>query len=161
LGHYHAKTFLRGNCGGFAGVCEYRDNAGVCRRWKCCRWSNRRPRCRNHYRGGGRRAALLRATTAGLCGPRALLLLDARRAGMGWLSRRVDLSSHQSLRVRFTRPAPPAMLLAHFVGDALSRQAHELGEGRVRPARSTGQRGNEARHRSVAVTIGGSASRMR
>ncbi len=47
----------------------------------------------------------------------------------------------------------PAMLLAHFVGDASSRQTHELGERRVRPARATGQRGNEAGHGCVAVTV--------
>ena len=45
------------------------------------------------------------------------------------------------------------MLLADFVGDADPRQAHELGERRVRPARSARECGNETSHRRVVVTI--------
>jgi hypothetical protein len=32
---------------------------------------------------------------------------------------------------------PPPLLLAHFIHDTRPRQAHELGERRVRPARAT------------------------
>src|SRR6516165_6323715 len=48
---------------------------------------------------------------------------------------------------------PPPVLLAHFVGDARPRQAHEFGEWRVRSARSARQRRNEACHRRVGVTV--------
>jgi hypothetical protein len=40
-----------------------------------------------------------------------------------------------------------------LVGDATFRQAHELGERRIWPTRSAGQRGNEARHRRVGVPV--------
>jgi hypothetical protein len=36
---------------------------------------------------------------AGLCGARAVLLLDARRAGVGWIPGRLDVSRCQSVRV--------------------------------------------------------------
>jgi len=48
---------------------------------------------------------------------------------------------------------PPPVLLTHFVGDAGSRQLHELSERRIRPARPARQRGNETGHGSVAVTV--------
>jgi hypothetical protein len=41
---------------------------------------------------------------------------------MGWLSRRVDLSQHQSLRVGFSLAENlPPVVVAHFVGDAGAR----------------------------------------
>jgi hypothetical protein len=45
------------------------------------------------------------------------------------------------------------MLLAHFVGNACPRQSDELGERRIRPARATRRRGNEAGDGCVAVTV--------
>jgi hypothetical protein len=41
----------------------------------------------------------------------------------------------------------------HFVGDAGFEQAHEFGERRVRPARAAGQRRDQARDRTVAVSV--------
>lgn len=106
IGVRHAKTFLCGNCSGFTDVCRCCDNASVCRRWRLGRGAHRWTCRRNDYRGRSHRPTLL--STAGLCGPGTLLLLDARRAGMGRLSRRVDLSSRPSLPVGFNRPAPAA-----------------------------------------------------
>jgi hypothetical protein len=48
---------------------------------------------------------------------------------------------------------PTRVLFAHLVSDARPRQAHELRERRVRPARATRQGGYEARHCRVAVAI--------
>ncbi len=45
------------------------------------------------------------------------------------------------------------MLDPHFVSYAGFRQAHELGEGCMRPARAAGQQWDQARDRSVAVAI--------
>jgi len=52
---------------------------------------------------------------------------------------------HAALVRRSLAKHSPAVLLAHFIGDAGPRQPHELGKRRVRPARATRQRGNEAR----------------
>jgi hypothetical protein len=39
-----------------------------------------------------------------------------------------------ALVCRLLAKHPPPMLLAHFVGDACSRESYQLGERRVRPA---------------------------
>ena len=93
------KIFPRGNPGGAAGACQCCRHASARRRRRCGSRTNRRPRSRDHYRSRGRWPALLRTTAAGLCGPSTLLLLDARRAGMGWLPRCLDLSCGPSLPV--------------------------------------------------------------
>jgi hypothetical protein len=48
---------------------------------------------------------------------------------------------------------PPRVLDPHFVGDACSREPHELGERRVGPAGAAGQSGNKASHGGVAMSI--------
>jgi hypothetical protein len=47
------------------------------------------------------------------------------------------------------------MLLAHFVGDAFVREADKLGERRVRPAATTGQRRDKAGDRRPRMAIEG------
>jgi len=47
----------------------------------------------------------------------------------------------------------PPIFLTHFVGDACAGQPYQLSKGRIRPARAARQRGNEAGHGRIRVTI--------
>ncbi len=62
----------------------------------------------------GYRPALL-WSAAGVCSARAVLLLDARRAGVGWIPGRLDVSRCQSLPVGVIARAALPWLLAHLV----------------------------------------------
>jgi hypothetical protein len=85
------NILARANAGDMPSVDWCRDSPSPCRRRGSGGGAHRWTCCRNDYRGRGHRATLLSAATR-LCGSRVILLLDARRAAMGWLSRRVDLS---------------------------------------------------------------------
>jgi hypothetical protein len=98
LGLKHEKIFPHGSNGNVAGDLQCCDHASACRRRRRCGRAHRRPRCGDHYRRCRHRPALLQPA-AGLCSARAILLLDARRARMGCISGRVDLSCRQSLRI--------------------------------------------------------------
>jgi hypothetical protein len=100
-GSSNEKMFPHGIGGGAVSAYQCRDNASARRRRRLGRGAHRWTCRRNDYRGRSHRATLLSAATR-LCGSRVILLLDARRASMGWLSRRMDLSQHQSLRVGFS-----------------------------------------------------------
>ena len=49
----------------------------------------------------------------------------------------------------------PRVLDSHLVGNAGFGQTHEFGERRVRPARAAGQQRDQARDRTVAVSVEG------
>src|SRR5262249_23647735 len=77
---------------------------------------NRRHCSRDYYWSCGLRPALLRTTAAGLRGPGAFLLLDARTASVGWVQGSVDLSRGPSLRV--SRPVSFSFL-SRALGSAM------------------------------------------
>ena len=121
LGIENENVLGRASTGDIPSVDRCRDTPSPCRRRRLGRWAHRWTCGRNDFWGRSHRPTLLSAATR-LCGSRGILLLDARRAGMGWLSRRVDLSQHQSLRVGFSLAENlPPVVVAHFVGDAGAR----------------------------------------
>ena len=81
-----------------AGTDRYRNHASPRRRQRCCGWTHRRSRCGDHHRGCGHCPTLLRTAT-GIRGTCTVLLLDARRAGVGWVPGRLDVPCCQSLRI--------------------------------------------------------------
>jgi hypothetical protein len=85
------NVLARASTGDIPSVDRCCDSPSPCRRRRYRRGTHRWPCRRNDYRSRSHRATLLSAAT-GLCGSRALLLLDAWRTGMGWISGRLDLS---------------------------------------------------------------------
>jgi hypothetical protein len=84
------NVLARASAGDIPSVDRCCDSPSPRRRRRYRRGTHRWPCRRNDYRSRSHRATLLSAAT-GLCGSRALLLLDAWRTGMGWISGRLDL----------------------------------------------------------------------
>ena len=103
-----------------ASLYHCRDRASPCRRRGCGGRAYRRSGRRNHYRSRSRRPTLLLSITR-IRRTSTVLLLDARRAGMGRLSSRVDLSQHQSLRVGFHSPSTCRLCSSHISSTMLVR----------------------------------------
>ena len=73
--------------------------------------------------------------------------------GMAVVARR-QVNNSFGVRVDYLLAKDSSRVLdPHFVGDARFGQAHELGERCMRPARAAGQRWDQARDRSVAVSV--------
>ena len=105
-----------------ADACQ-RSNSCSRRRWRCRCWVNRRPRSRHDRRSCHRRPAILRATTASLCSSGAGLLLDARSAGVGRVSRSMDLPSCPSLQLmgrKTARQLGSLLILLGLIGGLTS-----------------------------------------
>ena len=97
MGSQHETIFASSGASN-AGTHRYRNNASPRRRQRCCGWTHRRSRCGDHHRGCGHCPTLLRTAT-GIRGTCTVLLLDARRAGVGWVPGRLDVPCCQSLRI--------------------------------------------------------------
>ena len=102
------ETIFAPVSGSYAGTDFHRSSSGGRRR--CCGRTDRRSRCRNDHWGCGYSPPLL-WSAASVCGAGAILLLDARTAGVGPIPRRVDVPGCQGVQVGFiARTASPCTI---------------------------------------------------